>query len=157
MRTLLAFVFLAALSAAGCQSRGAPPSTEGQPEEAPFSVALLETQACPLPPGVDPKQKRILGVKVRVEANHPGRVGANYFYASLLTKGGERYLAELGGCEPTLAHPPLAPGEGAEGFLNFPLPLDESPDRVVYSPNLDHTLGGDELSARDLSVELSVQ
>jgi len=63
-------------------------------------------------------------------------VPANYFYASLLTTDGERYLAEYPGCDPVLSGTPLGRGQSGEGFLNFPLPPSKTPEKIVYSPVL---------------------
>lgn len=125
-------------------------------EDRPFSVSLLDTRACPLPEGLDPEAKRILGVKVRVTSAHEGRVPANYFYASVLTKDGDRYLAELPGCRPVLSSPPLEPGHSAEGFLNFPLPVDKQPEQLNYAPNLERTLGAEDIAPNHLVQEIEL-
>ncbi len=141
------------LALSSCQERQKDAPTHGS---RPFSISILDTQACPLPEGVDSETQRILGVKVRVTSAHPGYVPANFFYASVLTKDGGRYLAELSGCKPVLSSPPLKPGESAEGFLNFPLPVDEAPEELVYAPNLEHTLGAESLLPHHLAQEVEL-
>ena len=146
---------LLSLGLGGCQEQ--PPGAELEATERPFTVTILDTQACPLPEGVDAQAKRILGIKVRLRSHHRGRVPANYFYASLLTTGGARYLAELVGCTPLLSDAPLGPGETAEGYPNFPLPIDATPARLVYAPKLDGTRGFDAIPPRFLSEELPLR
>jgi len=119
-----ACAFAAALF--GC-ARSAPPDL--------YEFELLGVEQCPRPAGADEK-RRIVGVRVRVTGHAEQGIPANYFYASLLTHTGQRYLAEPSGCRPLLSGPPLAPGERSEGFLNFPIPLEQNPERVLYLPNL---------------------
>lgn len=117
---------------------------------APYQLSILETTACPLPPGLDPARVRIVGVKVRLRGNHEKNVPANYFYASVLTSDQSRYLAEHSGCSPVLTGAPLAPGEIAEGYLNFPVPSGKIPEVLAYSPALSG------LSEAASAVELSL-
>src|SRR5690606_21170119 len=97
----------------------------------PYRLSILGTETCPLPEKLDPKKVMILSYRVRLRGQHPLGVPANYFYASLLTTDGSRYLADYAGCSPLLSGPPLLPGQVAEGFLNFPIPPHKSPDKLV--------------------------
>jgi hypothetical protein len=94
-----------------------------------------------------------LGVKVRLSGKYESGVPANYFYASLLSSDGTRYLATAAGCRPLLSGPPLMPGETREGYVNFPAQAKKSADRLSYAPNLDHTAFADRLTTKDLIVE----
>lgn len=100
-----------------------------------YAFEMLGVEQCARPEGADAK-KRIVGVRVRVTGRAESGIPANYFYASLITHTGQRYLAEPLGCRPLLSGPPLAPGERAEGFLNFAVPLEQNPERVLYLPNI---------------------
>ncbi len=116
----------------GCRSSEDVEGTTAQP----LRLTLLEVTPCPAPPGLDAHKVQVLGVRVRVEGHHPRGVPANYFYASLLTNDQARYLAERAGCSPVLAAPPLEPGQSAEGFLNFPVPVGKTIDTLVYAPRV---------------------
>lgn len=94
-----------------------------------------------------------LGVKVRLTGKYPSGVPANFFYASLLSRDGTRYLAASEGCRPLLSGPPLLPGETREGYVNFPIVAKKGAERLAYAPNLDHTTFADGLSQKDLSIE----
>lgn len=102
----------------------------------PYVFSLLSREICPLAEGLDPRQVAILSYNVRLRGAHPQKVPANYFYASLLTTDGSRYLADFPGCGPLLSGPPLGPGETAQGYLNFPVPPGKTPEKLVYSPLL---------------------
>lgn len=104
--------------------------------DTPFTLSILETESCPLPPTLDPKKVVIHSYRVRLRGQHKSRVPVNYFYASLLTTDGNRYLAEFPGCPGPLSGPPLAPGETADGFMNFPVPPSKIPEKLVYAPEL---------------------
>lgn len=125
------FFLLAIVS--GCQCSEDAESPEG----APYTLSILEVTSCPAPPEIDVARVRLVGVKVRLVGHHARGVPANYFYASVLTTDGDRYLADAVGCSPRLSGAPLAPGQAAEGFLNFPLPNGKIPDKVVYSPAVE--------------------
>ena len=99
-------------------------------------VTVLDVTACPPPVGFDTARMQLIGVRVEVQGGHPRGVPANFFYGSLLTTDHSRYLAELPGCSPALSHPPLRPGESAQGYLNFPVPLGKSVETLVYAPPL---------------------
>jgi hypothetical protein len=120
---------------------------------APFSLSVEKTEACAAEPGADPRRGPLLGVLVRVTGRHEAGTPANYFYGSLLTRSGERYLAELAGCAPVLSGPPLGPGESRTGYLNFPIPAGALPDRVAYAPSFDGTRGAEKLKPAALTVE----
>lgn len=105
----------------------------------PYVFSLLNAESCPLPEGLDPKQVTIVSYNVRLRGQHPQKVPVNYFYASLLTTDGSRYLADFPGCSPLLSGPPVGPGETAQGYLNFPVPPGKAPARLVYSPELTGT------------------
>lgn len=133
-----------------CSSSG----SAGQSPERPFELSLVDTRACPVPPTLDDKTTRVVGLKVRITSRHAGNVPANYFYGSVLTKDGTRYLAALSGCTPVLASRPLEPGESSEGFLNFAVPKDTRLDRVAYAPRLADSIGSERLEQGDLVVEV---
>lgn len=144
----------------GCQA-GAGPS-DGAP--APFDVEVLAVTTCEPERAAGPAEKPgptlgrsaggTVGVKVRVTAHYEGGVPANYYYASLLSQGGDRFLATAeGGCRPLLSGPPLRPGESREGYVNFPLESKKGARRLAYAPNFEHTTGATELSARSSIVE----
>lgn len=121
---------------AGCTDVGST-KQDAEDQNLPYTLTVLETRGCPLPEGVNEKEQRIFGVHVRLEGHREGGLPANYFYASVLTQDGARYLAELSGCEPVLSGPPLYPGQTAEGFVNFPLPLSKTPKMLEYAPLID--------------------
>jgi len=111
----------------------------------PYALSIMSTESCPLPQGLNPKAVAIVSYKVRLRGNHPEKVPANYFYASLLTTDGARYLADYPGCSPVLSTPPVAMGEIADGYLNFPIPPGKTPHKLVYAPALTGTPKGDSL------------
>lgn len=102
----------------------------------PYVLSILNTESCPLPEGLDPKVVTILSYNVRLRGQHAQKVPVNYFYASLLTTDGSRYLADFPGCAPLLSGPPVGVGEAAQGYLNFPVPPGKTPERLVYAPTL---------------------
>jgi hypothetical protein len=102
----------------------------------PYVLSILNTESCPLPDGLDPKAVSIVSYNVRLRGQHPQKVPANYFYASLLTSDGSRYLADFPGCAPLLSAPPVGPGQTAQGYLNFPVPPGKVPEKLVYAPEL---------------------
>lgn len=124
------------LSASGCSKLDLWSAPEELSRDTPFAMSLLETESCPLPEALDPKKVVIHSYRVRVRGHHDGRVPVNYFYASLLTTDGDRYLAEFQGCPGPLNGPPLRPGESADGFINFPVPPSKTPEKLVYAPEL---------------------
>jgi len=95
-------------------------------------------------------ERAALGLKVKLTALAPEGVAANYFYASLISSDGSRYLAELPGCAPALSAPPLFQGETVEGYLNMPLPVNKVAKALVYSP----PVGGYPVAARTLEIPL---
>jgi len=102
----------------------------------PFELQLLATESCPLPPHLSAKNVALLSYRVRLSSHRASGVPANYFYATLLTTDGERYLSSFYGCAPLLSADPLSDGEQAEGFLNFSIPPSKIPEKLVYSPLL---------------------
>ena len=102
----------------------------------PYRLRLLSTESCALPAHLSPKNVTIVSYRVRLEGNLSSKVPANYFYASLLTTDGERYLSSFYGCEPLLAGEPLGPRESTEGFVNFSIPPSKIPEKLVYAPQL---------------------
>ena len=117
----------------------------------PYSLSILEVTPCPASPEVDTGRVRLVGVKVRIVGHHPRGVPANYFYASLLTTDQNRYLADYAGCSPRLSGKPLAPGEAAEGYLNFPVPVGKVPDKLVYAA----ALGGQHEGSSTVELRLA--
>jgi hypothetical protein len=111
------------------------PPAESEPTR-PFELELLATESCPLPAHLDRKDVALLSYRVRLSSHRDAGVPANYFYATLLTSDGERYLSSYYGCTPLLTAGPLREGEQAEGFLNFSLPPSKIPEKLVYSPIL---------------------
>ncbi|HSC87439.1 MAG TPA: hypothetical protein VLC09_09230 [Polyangiaceae bacterium] len=146
MRRLLPALPLGLLACTACDRSSSPPA-----DPAPFRIEVLEVTPCPAPPGLDTTKTRVLGVRVRVESNHSRGVPANYFYGSVLATDRSRYLAELPGCSPVLSGAPLYAGEHADGFLNFPVPLNKQIDSLVYAPRL----GGAANQESSLSVALA--
>lgn len=102
----------------------------------PYVLSILHAESCPLPEGLDPKKVAIVSYNIRLRGGHAQKVPANYFYASLLTTDGSRYLADFPGCAPLLSGPPIGPGETAQGYLNFPVPPGKTPEKLVYAPQL---------------------
>lgn len=102
----------------------------------PYVLSILHAESCPLPEGLDPKAVTIVSYNVRLLGQHAQKVPANYFYASLLTTDGSRYLADFPGCTPLLSGAPVGPGETAQGYLNFPVPPGKTPEKIVYAPAL---------------------
>jgi len=105
--------------------------------EHPYEATLVSIDTCPLPTPSGEPERSVLGVRIRLTGKTPARVAANYFYASVLTVDGSRYLAGQPGCEPLLAAAPLKPGESAEGYVNVPIPSHKKPDRLQYLPPID--------------------
>lgn len=124
-----------ALTCLGCDPLREP--DRGTPPHA-FEIRLLATENCALPAHLNAKSVAQLSYRVRISSHLPSGVAANYFYATLLTTDGERYLSSFYGCTPLLAADPLKVGEQAEGFLNFSIPLSKIPEKLVYSPVLMH-------------------
>jgi hypothetical protein len=115
---------------------GFPGEDPALPEGQAYRFSLVDTESCPLPKGVDPDKTTIVSYKVRLESADEHGVPVNYFYASLLSTDGSRYLASQEGCAPLLAGTPLRKGQASEGYLNFPLPRAKTPETLVYSPEL---------------------
>lgn len=105
-------------------------------EKEPYELEVTGARTCPLPSHLDPKNVRIVSYRIRLRGHDPGRVPANYFYASLVTTDGDRYLASYEGCSPLLLADPLKPGEEASGMVNFPIPPSKTPETLTYSPEL---------------------
>jgi hypothetical protein len=125
----------------GCQQLGLFPSdSEEISDGAPYTLSILAQENCSLPENLDPKTVIIQSFKVKLVGRTGSGVPANYFYASLLTEDGNRYLAGFEGCAPVLSGAPLSPGQSAVGFLNFPLPPSKVTKTLEYSPRLmdDH-------------------
>lgn len=97
-----------------------------------------------------------LGVKIRLTGHFPSRVPANYFYASLVSRDGSRYLPTAEGCRPLLSGAPLLPGETREGYANFPLVAKKSAQKLAYSPNLGRTAGSDDLPPSATMLEVAL-
>jgi len=116
----------------------------------PYQLKLLNLESCPLPEHLNPKDVVLLSYRVRIQSNLASKVPANYFYASLLTTDGERYLSTYYGCAPLLTADPLGEGETADGFFNFSIPASKIPEKLVYSPKLLN------ISEQDALVELQV-
>lgn len=159
MRADLPRFTLLALSLLGCDhletlsGDNAPPANtaSGDQEAPPFRLELLETESCPLPDGLDPKKVTIHSYRVKLTSELKSGVPANYFYASLLTTDGQRYLAEFSGCSDALNDTPLKKGESIDGYLNFPVPPSKTPETLVYAPKLL------ELSTAESTLELPVR
>lgn len=115
-----------------------------------FELQVLAQEKCPLPSKPGAPERAALGLKVRLTALVPEGVAANYFYASLLSGDGSRYLAELPGCVPALSGVPLLAGETREGYLNIPLPVNKVARTLVYAP----PVGGYPVAARTLEIPL---
>lgn len=122
--------------------------------EDPYVLSILNVEACPLPEGLDAKRVTILSYNVRLRGQHEHGVPANYFYASLLTTDGSRYLADFPGCEPLLSGPPVGPGDSAQGYLNFPVPPGKTPSKLVYAPTLTGDTPGESLVELTLDTKI---
>ena len=136
MSSSLGLILIAATCLISCESWAILEHNDPIDEKTPYRLRLLSTESCALPTHLSPKNVTIVGYRVRLEGNLSSKVPANYFYASLLTTDGERYLSSFYGCEPLLAGEPLGPGESAEGFVNFSIPLSKTPGQLVYAPKL---------------------
>jgi hypothetical protein len=135
---------------------------------APFDVEVLTVTTCEPEraaagpggkpgPTLHPTTGGTVGVRLRVTGRYEAGVPANYYYASLLSRDGERFLATAeGGCRPLLSGPPLRPGESREGYANFPLEAKKGAHRLTYAPNLEHTSGATELGTRSSIVEAAL-
>lgn len=126
----------ALLSCTSCDGWEIVRKGDSQPTDEAFGLKLMAMESCPLPPHLNPKNVSILSYRVRLTGNHSSGVPANYFYASLLTTDGERYLSNYYGCRPLLSAEPLVPGANAEGFVNFAVPPSKIPHKLVYAPVL---------------------
>lgn len=127
---------LAPLLAVGCRGWEFWEPEGADSSGAPYQLQILSSAPCPLPPGLNPEVVTIRSYRVRLRASDASGVPANYFYASVLTKDGSRYLASYEGCAPVLSLDPLGSLEEAEGYLNFPMPPSKIPDALVYAPEL---------------------
>lgn len=139
-----------------CQAATVPVAGGTPPFEVEVtSVAVCDANERTSPPGVASglSGEGTFGVKVRLTGRYASGVPANYFYASLLSRDGTRYLSAAAGCGPLLSGPPLLPGETREGYANFPLQAKKNARRLSYAPNLEHTTFADQLSAKALTVE----
>lgn len=121
---------------AACGQVDASPASSEEDQKAPYQISIVSQESCPLPVGLNPKRVTILSYKVRLTSHTSTGVPANYFYASLLTRDGSRYLSGFEGCSPLLAGDPLIEGESVVGFLNFALPPSQSPETLEFSPEL---------------------
>jgi hypothetical protein len=142
----------------GCQAGASSSGGASAPFEIEvLSVATCEPERTPAPTDKQPPREGTLGVKVRVTGRYEGGVPANYYYASLLSREGDRYLATAeGGCRPLLSGPPLLPGQSREGYANFPLEAKKGAARLAYAPNFEHTTGAEALSVKTSSVEVAL-
>lgn len=147
-RSFWILVLLPTLSA--CDSWAGLFDQGGEQVEGPFELSLLATETCPLPAGLDPARVAIRSYRVRIRSALDSGVPANYFYASLLTSDGSRYLADFPGCAPLLSGAPAYAGEEAIGYLNFPVPPDKTPETIVYAPRLEGLQR--EASVRELAL-----
>lgn len=136
MSSSLGLILISAACLLGCESWAIFEQGDPIDEKMPYRLRLLSTESCALPAHLSSKNVAIVSYKVRLEGNLSSKVPANYFYASLLTTDGERYLSTFYGCEPLLAGEPLGPQQSAEGFVNFSIPPSKLPDKLVYAPNL---------------------
>ena len=139
-----------------CQAGPGP----GDGTPAPFDVEVLAVTTCEPERAAGPADQPrptaggTVGVRVRVTGHYDAGVPANYYYASLLSQDGDRFLATAeDGCRPLLSGPPLRPGESREGYVNFPLQSKKGARRLAYAPNFEHTTGAAELSARSSIAE----
>lgn len=129
-----------------CQELGPKPAAT-----APYELEILSTETCNLPSAPGEPARTTLGVKVRLTSHTELGLAANYYYASILTSDGSRYLAELPGCQPVLSGAPLRPSETAEGFLNIPIPSQKKPETLVYLPPIDQLPEKDRVTERKLT------
>lgn len=129
---------------------GCSPSQKADTRGKVFELELLTQEKCPLPSKPGAPERASLGLKVKLTARAPEGVAANYFYASLISSDGARYLAELPGCAPVLSNAPLLPGETAEGYLNIPLPVNKVAKALVYAP----PVGQYPVAARTVEIPL---
>ncbi|GEM_PF-1990023 len=127
--------------AISCETWDLFPESKITGSTAPYELTILSAESCPLPPGLDPKEVTIQSYHVRLTGGDPGGVPANYFYASLLSTDGGRYLSGYTGCQPVLSGPPLASGESREAYINFALPPTKTPETLIFSPALLKTTG----------------
>jgi hypothetical protein len=137
----------------GCQANNGGTTGGGQPFEVEVTSVTYCESGQEASPKDGPAREGALGVKVRLTGRYESGVPANYFYASLLSRDGTRYLAATAGCRPLLSGPPLLPGESREGYVNFPLQAKKGADRLAYAPNLDHTTFAERLTTKDRLVE----
>lgn len=147
-RALMSPLLLLTLSCEGWDLFGSDDTYLG---DEPYTLSILSTESCPLPEGLNPRTVMIMSYQVRLRGRHPEKVPANYFYASLLTTDGARYLADFPGCSPVLSASPVKPGEAADGYLNFPIPPGKTPHKLVYAP----TLSGKPKGSSLLEITLS--
>ena len=150
MSSSLALVLISAAALFGCESWAIFEQSDPIDAGIPYRLRILSTESCALPAHLSPKNVTIVSYKVRLEGNLSSKVPTNYFYASLLTTDGERYLSSYFGCEPLLSGEPLGPGQSAEGFVNFSIPPSKIPEKLVYAPKLM------QLSETTATVELNV-
>ncbi len=127
---------LLALGISACEGWEIMERTASFEEGQAFRIRVLSMESCPLPAHLDPKNVTLISYRVSLEGNHASNVPANYFYATLVTTEGDRYLSTYYGCQPVLADAPLQPAQSTEGFLNFSLPPSKVPEKLVYAPNL---------------------
>jgi hypothetical protein len=135
MRILCSLIACLWLLPLGCRAESSP-SEEASAAAGGYEILLLDTETCPLPAGLDPADQTIVSYKVKLISAESSGIPVNYFYASLVTTDGQRYLADHPGCTPRLSGPPIFSGESATGYLNFPLPRSKTPEKVEYSPEL---------------------
>ncbi len=101
-----------------------------------FTLELLSTRACPTPDIESNPDRQLLSFEVRLSSK--STIPVNYRYASLITKDGNRYLAEYFGCQPLFNSKPLGASTLESGFLNFALPAGKEALRIEYAPDLTH-------------------
>lgn len=144
LRFLRAFLALSALtSCQGFEASTAP--------EAPYELEIVSTETCSLPSAPGDPPRTVLGVRVRLTSHTELGLAANYYYGSILTTDGSRYLAELPGCRPVLSSAPLRPSETAEGFLNIPIPPQKKAETLVYLPPIGQLPEKDRVTERKLT------
>lgn len=142
------FLILSVLVAsASCQPNG---KAEGAGASA-YTLEILSTETCSLPSRSGEPARSVLGVKVRLTSHTHLGLAANYFYGSVLTTDGSRYLAELPGCQPVLSAAPLLASESAEGFLNLPVPPQKKAETLVYLPPIGKLPEKDRVLERKLA------
>ncbi len=111
-----------------------------------YRLTLKAVSRCAPPAHFAATTKSVrLGVLVTLVNASSGNLPLNPFYGHLEDAEGGRYALALAGCEPPLTARLLQPGEEAEGWLSFDVPVGSSALDFVYSPL---TLRGDSPESR---------